>query len=186
MRGHRLRHRGAVALVAAALIVFPGGPASAHYSGNGMSAPNLHIKPYSYNSTWTTPMNAAVANWHSHCRFSAKKHSNYVSVVQVVSASTDNRYGWYQRHSSSRFTITLNSSKINADATNFSNFVQSVLAHEFGHGLHLAHNSLTSIMNTSRNRNVLRTWQSHDGSDVNQYYPPACGGSPQVVGDEDG
>ena len=59
---------------------------------------------------------------------------------------------------------------ISNDATNFNNFVQSVLVHELGHILCLADNPSTtssSIMKYSRDRNTLTRPQTYDINDVN-------------------
>lgn len=163
-----------LAIVLAIVLLSPGATASGHYSGTGQSSPYLRIKPYSYNSTWMTPMDRAVSNWSSHPCVNINRNSSNPSIVKVEGVSGVAWVGRYTRHSSTRFTVTLNSTRINQLATNHANYVQSVLAHEFGHALNLAHNSLTSIMNESRNRNVLRTRQSHDTSDVSSYYSSQC------------
>jgi predicted Zn-dependent protease len=159
-----------VALMATLMMLTGVSPAAAHWNGTGQDIASIHIYPYSYNSTWQTPMNKALANWNatsSPANF--YKSSNSGSTITVKSYS-NTWYGTYQRCGGMCMYVKLNSRTINRDASNFSNFVTSTLVHEFGHALNLAHNSTTSIMNTSRNRNSMTKPQSHDVADVNAYY----------------
>ncbi|MEU4224061.1 hypothetical protein ACQP2T_37655 [Nonomuraea sp. CA-143628] len=145
-------------------------PAFAHWNGTGQDIASIHIYPYSYNGTWQTPMNKALSNWNatsSPANF--YKNSNSGSTITVKSYS-NTYYGHYQRCGGMCMYVRLNSRTINRDASNFSNFVTSTLVHELGHALNLAHNSGTSIMNSSRNRNSMTKPQSHDVADVNAYY----------------
>ena len=168
-----IRHarRGFLAAVVVMLVVVTGGsPAAAHWNGTGQDIARIHMYPYSYNSTWQTPMNKALANWNatsSPAHF--YKSTNSGSTITVKSYS-NTWYGTYQRCGGMCMYVKLNTRTINRDASNFSNFVTSTLVHEFGHALNLAHNSTTSIMNTSRNRNSMTKPQSHDVADVNAYY----------------
>ena len=77
-------------------------------------------------------------------------------------------------NTTTKFQIKLNSTTISNDATNFNNFVQSVLVHELGHILWLADNPSTtssSIMKYTRDRNTLTRPQSYDINDVNTKFP---------------
>ncbi|MBW4083365.1 matrixin family metalloprotease [Paenibacillus sp. S150] len=64
----------------------------------------------------------------------------------------------------------MDSRTINRDAANFSNFVKSVLVHEYGHIFCLDHTVQTSIMNDSRDRNTMTTPQQFDIDEVNSVY----------------
>ncbi|MFC4114387.1 hypothetical protein [Nonomuraea zeae] len=167
----RIARRGFLTITALILVVTTSAnPASAHWNGTGQDIASIHMYPFSYNSTWQTPMNKALANWNatsSPANF--YKNSNSGSTITVKSYS-NTWYGNYQRCGGMCMYVRLNSRTINRDASNFSNFVTSTLVHEFGHALNLAHNSGTSIMNTSRNRNSMTKPQSHDVADVNAYY----------------
>ena len=168
--GRALRRGSAAAAAVILLTTTSADPAFAHWNGTGQDIASIHMYPYNYNSTWQTPMNKALANWNatsSPANF--YKISNSGSTITVKSYS-NTWYGTYQRCGGMCMYVRLNSRTINRDASNFSNFVTSTLVHEFGHALNLAHNSLTSIMNTSRNRNSMTKPQSHDVADVNAYY----------------
>lgn len=167
----RITRRGTA--VAAALVLAMAAsatPALAHWNGTGQDIASIHIYPYSYNSTWQTPLNRALSNWNatsSPANF--YKSSNSGSTLTVKSYS-NTWYGYYTRCGGSCMYVKLNSRTINRDASNWANFVTSVFVHELGHALNLAHNSVTSIMNHSRNRNGMIKPQPHDVSDVNAYY----------------
>lgn len=168
--GRTVRRGLAIAAVLGLILTTGANPAFAHWNGTGQDIASIHMLPYSYNSTWQTPMNKALANWNatsSPANF--YKNSNSGSTITVKSYS-NTWYGTYQRCGGMCMYIKLNSRTINRDASNFANFVTSTLVHEFGHALNLAHNSSTSIMNTSRNRNTMTKPQAHDVSDVNAYY----------------
>lgn len=158
-------------VLATALVVMSGAaPAAAHRTGRGQDIARIAIEPYSYNDTWQKPINKALSNWNAtsspaHLYKSSLSNSNI-----TVKSYSDTYYGRYTRCGGSCFYIKLNLRTINRDAVNHSNFVTSVLVHEFGHALNLAHNSLTSIMNNNRNRNSMTKPQAHDVSDVNAYY----------------
>lgn len=71
------------------------------------------------------------------------------------------------------FIIKLNTRTIADNATNFSNFAQSVLVHELGHVFWLKDNPGTtssSIMKYSRNRNLMILPQQYDINNVNAKY----------------
>ncbi|MEU6724103.1 hypothetical protein ABZ917_10365 [Nonomuraea wenchangensis] len=144
-------------------------PAAAHYYGSGMSTPNFTIRPYSYNSTWQGPMDRSLSLWNATATPAYIGKSSGSSSSVTAASYSDTWYGLYTSYGS-WFQIKLNSRTISNDAVNFSNYVTSVFTHELGHALSLAHNSLTSIMNHSRNRNSMVAPQSHDVSDVNSYY----------------
>lgn len=166
----RLRRTLAMFALSASVLLAVGLPGSAHESGNGMSSANLRIQPYNYNSTWQTPMNSAVSNWDSHGKVSITKSSIYASYIQAASYA-ETWYVLYTKLSSNSFRIRLNSRTISRDAGTFSYWVQSVLCHELGHSLNLAHNSVElPIMRQSRNRDTIRTRQGHDTNDVTSYY----------------
>ncbi|WP_155127231.1 matrixin family metalloprotease [[Actinomadura] parvosata] len=145
-------------------------PASAHWNGTGQLIARIGLYPYNYNDTWQKPMNKALANWNATSSpADIYKNRNSGSTITVKSYR-NTWYGHYTRCGDSCLYIKLNSRTINRDASNFSNYVTGVFVHELGHALNLAHNSTTSIMNSSRNRDTMTKPQSHDVSDVNAYY----------------
>ncbi|MEO3794958.1 matrixin family metalloprotease [Nonomuraea sp. B10E15] len=147
-------------------------PVIAHRSGNGLQTPQLSVYPYNYNDVWQPAMNKAGSNWNATSTpVRVYKDSDSGSTITAKSYS-NTWYGTYTRCGPSCFYIKLNSRTIARDASNTSNFITSVLVHELGHALNLAHNTVTSIMNRSRNRNstTYTKPRPHDVSDVNAYY----------------
>lgn len=67
----------------------------------------------------------------------------------------------------------MNSKALKKDATNISNFIQSVFVHELGHTIWLADNPITtssSIMKYNRNRNTMTNPSAYDVEGVNMKY----------------
>ncbi|MGI5237294.1 hypothetical protein [Dactylosporangium sp. CA-139066] len=162
----------AAAVVAAAIgggLLFAS-PAHAHYDGAGQLYAQMEVYPYSYNSTWQSAIDRGLSYWN------ATPTPAYISKYQysgssVTAASySDTWYGLYQRCGDNCYYIKLNARTISRDAYNFQNFATSTTVHEYGHALNLAHNSVFSIMNHSRDRNTVYTPQPHDIDDVNAYY----------------
>src|SRR5512142_1221045 len=67
--GGRLRRSLAAVAVSAlagvALSLAATAPANADYFSGGMPNAHILIEPYSYNSTWQTPMDQSLANWYN-------------------------------------------------------------------------------------------------------------------------
>jgi hypothetical protein len=151
-------------------------PASADYYAGGMPSAHLLVKPYSYNTTWQTPMDQSLSNWYNTPTPAWFEKSSSASNWVEAASFADTWYGTYTywgSGSSRYFRIQLNSRMIAGDATNFSNFVQSVFVHEMGHALSLLDNPATdqaSIMKYSRDRNTMTKPQAYDISEVNNYY----------------
>lgn len=142
------------------------------YSGIGQASPKIAVYPYSYNSTWQTPMNQSLTNWNNtYSPVSLTKSTLSGSSITAASYA-DTWYGYYQACGDTCLYIRLNSRTIAADATNFGNFVQSVLVHEYGHALYLGHrDGEDSIMNRNRNRNTMTKPTASDAANVRSYYP---------------
>lgn len=144
----------------------------------GFRSPNFTVKEYDYNNTWQTPMNQSISNWNSTAtRVWITKSSSSANTI-VAAGYSDTWYGLATQtvsgNTTTKFQIKLNSTTISNDATNFNNFVQSVLVHELGHILWLADNPSTtssSIMKYSRDRNTLTRPQTYDINDVNTKFP---------------
>jgi hypothetical protein len=165
------RRSSAAALVAALVAVSAAAPAEAHYNGTGQLYAQIEVRPYNYNDTWQVPLNRALSNWNATASPALiTKYNNSGSSITATSYP-DTWLGYYQRCGDNCYYIRLNSRTISAQASNFANYVTSTTVHEYGHAFNLAHNSLSaSIMNHSRNRNVMTTPQPHDVADVNEYY----------------
>jgi hypothetical protein len=150
-------------------------PARATYYSGGMPSATFSIKPWNYNSTWQTPLNAALASWNATATPANITKSTGATATLTVSSTSDTWYGLYTPTGIwpfRSFTIRLNSRTISADASNVSNFIRSSFAHELGHGLSLGDNPTTSapsIMKHSRDRNTLYVPQSYDITEVNGY-----------------
>lgn len=136
----------------------------------GSQSPSIDVPTNNYNDTWRIPMEAAAVAWNG---------TPTLVTVGVLSSSknkvlaasySDTFYGQASSANPGPFTIKLNSRTISRDATNFSNFVQSVLVHEYGHIFCLDHTAQTSIMNDGRNRNTMKTPQQFDIDEVNSVY----------------
>ncbi|SNS83021.1 CARDB protein [Anaerovirgula multivorans] len=142
---------------------------SSFYKSCGWPTSVIPIRPYSYNSTWQTPMDTAISNWNND---EAKITFNKVSLSDNTVAAGQYDYDAYGKCFSTykgdeltKFEIQLNSRTISEDATNLSNFIQSVFVHELGHTIWLADNPNTtssSIMKYSRNRNTMTKPQTYD------------------------
>jgi predicted Zn-dependent protease len=168
--GGRARKLLAIAAVATLGVVGAAAPAQAHWHGVGQLYAAMEVRPYSYNPTWQAPIDRALANWNATATpVSITRYANSGSSI-TASSYSDSWYGHYQRCGDNCYYIRLNSRTISANASNFANFVTSTTVHEYGHALNLGHNSVTSIMNTSRNRNSMIRPQQHDIDDVNAYY----------------
>ena len=145
--------------------------ANAHFNGTGQASARMSIQPYGFSSLYNVAIDRAIANWNATSSpADIFKYSNSGAYIAVGSYS-DTWYGTYTGCGSGCYIIRLNERSISAARpSNISNFITSVAVHEWGHALNLAHNSVTSIMWDSRNRNTMTTPQSHDVADVNQYY----------------
>ena len=148
--------------------------ASAHWWGSGLRTVIINITPYSYsNASYMTGMDRAIAGWNNTAtKVSISKNTNALGYVRV-NVYSDTWYGYFHGDGGSSAYIRLNQRTIGAAATNLTNFVQSVLTHEFGHAWQLDHvpSGTSSIMNEDRPRNSMVLPQSHDVSDVNSYFP---------------
>lgn len=128
-----------------------------------------------YNPSWETPLSLGGSSWNSRPEVHLYRTSSasYPSALYVGPYSWSS-YGTYTRHYlPNSFTIRINSTRIAADATNFSRFAQSTISHEFGHVLNLVDNPTTtssSIMKHSRNRNTLYNPTSWDLARVGAHY----------------
>ncbi|MFG1872897.1 zinc metalloprotease [Micromonospora arborensis] len=167
-----IRSSIAAATLVAALVAAQSVPARAlaHWNGTGQIIARISIYPYNYNSTWMSPLDRSLSNWNVTASPAYFYKDTLSSSTLTVTSYSDTWYGYYQACGTTCMYVRVNSRTINRDASNFSNFVTSVVVHELGHALNLAHNDLTSIMNHGRNRNSMTTPQSHDVADVNAYY----------------
>ena len=150
---------------------------AARFRSYGWPSATVPVKTYSYNSTWQTPMNQSVLNWNgtpTRIGFSkSSSSSNNIYASQYSWSDYGKCTSTYTGSKITNYTIKLNSRTISADATNLSNFIQSVFVHELGHTIWLGDNpntSSSSIMKYSRNRNSMTKPSSYDISSVNTKY----------------
>ena len=142
----------------------------------GHPTPNFTVSNYSYNSTWQTPMNNAIYDWNgtpTRARISKSSSSRNTVTAAKYSWSDYGRY-YHYNHNDKRFRIQLNSRTISRDATNISNFIRGVFAHELGHALWLADNPSTSsasIMKYSNNMNRNYKPTTYDINNVKRQFP---------------
>lgn len=117
------------------------------------------MNAYSYNSTWQTPMNQSVLNWNitpTKIGFSKSSNSNnYIYASQYSWSAYGKCTSTYRGNKLTSYTIRLNSRTISEDATNFSNFVQSVFVHELGHTIWLGDNPDTTASKDSEKTTVI-------------------------------
>ena len=152
------------------------------YWSHGSPTANFTVKPFYnlYNNTWVTILNNGMNAWnYSPAHVSVAVSSYSLDEIQAASYA-DSWYGltWPYVYPStgilSHFIIQINSRTIFADAGNFNNFAKGIVAHEFGHCFWLDDNPTLvgdeSIMNYSRNRNVICSPQPFDIANVNAIY----------------
>ena len=167
----RVGYGFAVAALALALSIPVGSATAEPYSGSGQEIPKIPVLPFNDNATWQPAIYKAMSNWNAtYSPVYLSVSSSGGSTITATSYS-DSWHGYYQACGSSCLYMRLNSRTIAADASNVSNFITSVLVHEYGHALNLAHTSSTSIMNSSRNRNTMTTPSSSDVTNVRGWYP---------------
>lgn len=164
-----------VALTVGALAATP--IFAAQFLTYGYSSKTIPVKSYSYNATWQTPMDQSLANWNNAgAKISFTKSSsssNTITAAQFNDTSYGVNYGSVSGSTLKSFRIELNSRTISADATNLSNFIQSVFVHELGHSIWLADNpdtSSASIMKYTRDRNSMTKPQTYDINGVKSKY----------------
>jgi len=144
----------------------------------GYGSSSVFVYPYGFNDVWQPLINQSRANW----------NNTATPILFSISSSSNNhiyanQYEWddYARmipesvsgSQLTKFSLQINARRINEDATNFENFVQSVCVHELGHTIWLNDNpicSLPSIMKYDRNRNSMTSPTDYDVDGVNIKY----------------
>ena len=168
----RIARVALVFLAAAGLTVGTAIPANATYFASGFGAGFFYVNDYSYNTTYQPAMDQAIVNWNN---AAAPVDIQKIAGGNTVTAASyaETWYGYYTRQTTS-FTIQLNSRVISSSCTNVSNCITSVFVHELGHALYLDDNPpvASSIMLSSRNRNVMTTPSAYDESEATQYNTP--------------
>lgn len=167
-----VRHRVVMAvLLGCAVVVSTVLPASATYYSGGLGYGDFQIKPYSYNSTWQTPMDTAITSWNNLSGPANITKSSGAWAWVEADSYPDTWYGLYTPYFG-YFRIQLNSRTISRDAGTSAYFwIRSTFAHELGHGLSLADNPpvTPSLMRHDRNRSTIYYPQSYDLSEAAQY-----------------
>lgn len=147
---------------------FPAGSLTTKYS----------VKVCNCNSLWLSLIDNSIASWNSTpTPVNITKSSTAKNNINA-SNYTDTWYGYYIGYNEGisslfYFDIKLNANTIQKKATNFNNFVQSVLVHELGHSFSLDDNPpgvTATIMYYDRDRNIMTTPQTDDINGVNDYY----------------
>ncbi|TDD21155.1 matrixin family metalloprotease [Nonomuraea diastatica] len=159
----------------AAVVPLTATPVSAHRKDYGQKWSNFSYHHVTgYNDQWQQPMTRAPQRWSEHARVALRNASGAncnVKVGRYSSSGYGHYYSYHVNGGSTGCYITLNARTIAAEASRFQNFVHSVFTHELGHALSLGHNERgDSIMCKCRNRNTMTRRQSHDNSDVTDYY----------------
>lgn len=157
-------------------ISYAASPYNTYGLQNGKAS--VAIRVSSYNPNWTTLINNSRVTWNNSANVNITQNDNSPNWIEAGNYDKD----WYGLTTSSynsstgyisTFNIQINGKTINQKATNVSNFVMSVMSHEFGHLFWLCDNpvtSSTSIMDYNRNRNTMTSPQQFDISNVNAKY----------------
>lgn|SRR5690625_410934 len=175
-KGYKKIYLPALITIFIVCLVFFASKSYANYIQFGSPSPTVTVQPYSYNPTWMTPLDNARIEW--------SNRSNVASVnccstsgnitLSVVNTANVTWYGQYQRTSVSPYSgaVRIHSGNINGanNLTNFTNFVQSVTAHEYGHVFSLDHLAAPSIMYRNRDRNFVIHPKTGDLQLVSDYY----------------
>lgn len=151
------------------------------YLSYGCQSSSITVKPYAskYNDVWVSILNHGRSAWNNS---SAKVNISVSSNSKNTIVAGNYSESWYGLNTqtyntstgyTSKFTIQINSRTISDDASDFNNFAQSTVAHEFGHCFWLCDNPSTSkasLMKHTRNRNTMTIPQSFDIHNVNDKY----------------
>jgi hypothetical protein len=163
-------------MIALAFILSNNNNIYAEVGSTGSPSPGINcVYPSNLNSTWTTPISSGVLAWNGTPTLVTIGWLSSSPNTITAANYADTWYGLNTQWMSPsyHYTIQLNATTINKDATNFDNFVKSTTAHEFGHSFRLKDNpntTLASLMKYSRDRNTLTTPQQYDIDDVNSVY----------------
>jgi len=140
----------------------------------------IPIRAFSFDAPWQHALHTGINNWngqHTPINFTTNWETN--NTVSVESRA-ENWFGlttsWSSGGLTHRFEIVLNSRLLTAHAGNLSAYITSTFTHELGHVIGLRDNPERapwgngSIMNHSRNRNVLTAPTPWDVNNVNRIY----------------
>lgn len=150
------------------------------YWDYGYVSSTIDIYPYNYNDLWQTALDQSRANWNNTSApvyfYTSTSSNNRIYAAQYDYTALGMTY--VMEHSGStmtQFNIELNSRTIakEANSSYVSNYIQSVLVHEFGHVVWLDDNPVTpnsSIMKYSRDRNTMTCPSAYDVANVEAKY----------------
>lgn len=150
---------------------------AATFLNYGYPSSTIPIRPYTYAAAWQGPMDTSLANWNNagaKVQFvKSSSSSNTITVGSFNNTAYGVNYASVSGNKVVNFRIELNTSTITTDASNLTNFIQSVFVHELGHSIWLGDNPTTSspsIMSYTRNRNSMTKPQTFDINNVKSRY----------------
>ena len=146
----------------------------------GYWSSSVDIRLNTYADVWASAINNAIASWNNSgapVYFYSIYNTTYGNDINVV----NNANPWYGRLVTTggegneliSFYVELNSGPITTDASNLSNFIQSVLVQYLGTAIWLDEDPVTpydSIMKNNRNRNTLIAPTQYDVQNVSSKY----------------
>ncbi|MGX9808846.1 matrixin family metalloprotease (plasmid) [Exiguobacterium acetylicum] len=116
----------------------------------------------------------SIASWESKTSSNIKinlfYHADSVNFLTRFTEKDSNYFGKMNTTYNSSNIVTKFAGYLNDYAVKNSNVAQSAGVHELGHAFGIAHNSGTSIMNSSRDRNSMITPQTDDVNGVKSIY----------------
>lgn len=157
---------------------------AAVYNDYGLESKNATLSQVSgLSDKWATVIKNAIETWNnSGAGVKVEQSVTPVSTLKVASYA-DSWYGLTKSYYNvstgytSKAEIKINDRTISRDASNFSRFAQSTVAHEIGHLYWLADNPVDSpagynmsLMNHGRNRNTIYEPKVFDVSNVKRKY----------------
>lgn len=148
------------------------------YSFTGDRMCNYYYVPIrwggSINEEYKTTAATSMRDWNEaqNKRRFVQGDSSSSGVIDAYYSSSDSYFGYSYWQTGMDSCTDAWVTKINTyyESNNDTDFGRSVVSHELGHILGLAHTNWSSLMNTDRNRYTLYTPQKDDINGVNELY----------------